>query len=331
MASRYVKGNLLGEGTWGHVYQASRRSDGLVVAVKRIKPMDARFGINFTALREIKFLKEVKQENIVDLKDVFISGGVLHMVMEFCPFDLLQVIQDKTIYLRSNHSKCYLKMILLGIEHLHKNYILHRDLKPANLLIGNDGQLKLADFGLARNFGSPEAMTSEVVTRWYRAPELLFGAQYYSVGVDIWAVGCIFAEIVLRSPLFPGDTDIEQLAKIFNVLGTPSPTTWLGVDMLPKYIEFEVRQPLNLGTLFGKNKQLIDLLLRLLELNPSKRITATEALQHPYFSEAPEACSPGDLPVPAAVKARLASTNNPLKRESAGDLIQDSKRVRLSA
>eukprot|EP00981_Chlorochromonas_danica_P013643 scaffold6599_cov166-Ochromonas_danica.AAC.1 len=190
MASRYVKGNLLGEGTWGHVYQASRRSDGLVVAVKRIKPMDARFGINFTALREIKFLKEVKQENIVDLKDVFISGGVLHMVMEFCPFDLLQVIQDKTIYLRSNHSKCYLKMILL-------------DLKPANLLIGNDGQLKLADFGLARNFGSPEAMTSEVVTRWYRAPELLFGAQYYSVGVDIWAVGCIFAEIVLRSPLFP--------------------------------------------------------------------------------------------------------------------------------
>lgn len=183
MASRYVKGDQLGEGTWGNVFKATRRSDGLVVAIKRIKPMDPMFGINFTALREIKFLKEVKCSNIVDvrlilshspphliancghfpscsrlpifslrfgfllilpshsppsrlspflryrllqLKDVFISGGVLHMVMEFCPFDLSHIIQDKTIFLRSFHTKRYLDMILRGIDHLHKNFILHR-------------------------------------------------------------------------------------------------------------------------------------------------------------------------------------------------------------
>lgn len=179
--------------------------------------------------------------------------------------------------------------------------MMYSDLKPANLLIDAGGVVKLADFGLARTYGSPEELTNEVVTRWYRAPELLFGAPLYSGAVDMWAVGCIFAELIFRVPLFPGmypqfffkflilciqlgNTDLEQLAKIFNVLGTPNATNWPGVEFLPSYVEFEARDPLDLRPLFGSSSVLpgtsspanMDLLKCMLTLNPQKRVTASQ-------------------------------------------------------
>eukprot|EP00601_Ochromonadales_sp_CCMP2298_P036787 CAMPEP_0173376540 /NCGR_PEP_ID=MMETSP1144-20121109/30224_1 /TAXON_ID=483371 /ORGANISM="non described non described, Strain CCMP2298" /LENGTH=348 /DNA_ID=CAMNT_0014329065 /DNA_START=245 /DNA_END=1288 /DNA_ORIENTATION=- len=348
MASKYLKGRQLGEGTWGTVFEAERRKDQLLVAIKRIKPMYVHLGVNFTALREIKYLKVVRGANVIDLLDVFISDGVLHLVLEHCPFDLERLIRDKSVLLRAQHSKTLLQMLLRGLACCHEHHVLHRDLKPANLLFGSDRQLKLADFGLARAHGSPDTMTSEVVTRWYRAPELLLGARFYSSAVDVWAAGassqrglgpptaahgspdtmtsevvtrwyrapelllgarfyssavdvwaagCIFAEIVFRVPLFPGDSDLQQLAKIFNLLGTPNSGNWPTASLLPQYMEFEPRLALSLLPLFrrggvGGVPAEQDLLLKMLALDPAKRITAAQALQHPYFTQAPAPCTP---------------------------------------
>lgn len=326
MTSKYDRGVHLGSGTWGDVYESFRKSDGLKVAIKRIKPGTDRTGMNFTALREIKYMKELRSINVIDLKDVFLSNGVLHLVLDFCPFDLEKIIQSKNILLSTHHVKSYMKMILNGMECLHNNYILHRDLKPANLLIGNDGQIKIADFGLARSHSSPENMTFEVVTRWYRAPELLFGARFYGAGIDVWAIGCIFAEIILRSPLFTSESDVQQLAKIFNVLGTPIPSDWPGVNTLPHYVEFEPREPMDLSKLFGKPKKPseglssdLDLILKMLTLNPAKRITTKQSLEHRYFLEDPQPCDPADLPTPAGkssiAKEQPSSQDEPVTKK----------------
>lgn len=199
MSSNYRKGVKLGEGTWGHVYEAFSidKTSGreTKVAIKRIKPIptDSHLppGINFTAVREIKYMRQLKESPfILRLVDVFISeeqqsDRVLHLVIEFCSYDMEKIIRDKSILLHPQHTKKYMEMLLKGIEWCHSHFILHRDLKPANLLIGSDGRLKLADFGLARSFSSPERLTYEVVTMWYRSPELLFGATAYAGAVDV--------------------------------------------------------------------------------------------------------------------------------------------------
>eukprot|EP01040_Poterioochromonas_malhamensis_P002350 gene2350-2497_t len=328
MATKYYTGKFLGEGTWGLVYEATRKADGSQVAIKKIKPMPQKeLGMNFTALREVKYLKELKSINVVELIDVFLSNGELYLVLEYCPFDLENVIKAPSIILHTNHIKSYMKMILNGMEYLHHNFILHRDLKPANLLIGRDGQIKIADFGLARNHSSPENMTSEVVTRWYRPPELLFGATFYSSGVDMWSVGCIFAEIVLRIALFPGNSDIEQLGKIFNVLGTPNLEDWPGMNLLPNYVEFEPREPLDLSKIFSKPRDNssstgsalssdLDLILKMLALNPAKRISASKALKHIYFHQDPQPCDPADLPVPPEKLSLMKIGAGALTKES---------------
>jgi cyclin-dependent kinase 7 len=184
-------------------------------------------------------------------------------------------------------------------------------LKPANLLLTDKGVLKLADFGLARAHGSPNLdMTFQVVTRWYRAPELLFGARKYGEGIDIWAAGCIFAEIILREALFAttreNDTDIGQLSKVFNVMGTPTAENWPSASILPNYVEFEPREPLNLSNLFPTNEKeensdispVLDVILKMLVLDPSRRISASKAIQHTYFNKEPKPCRPEDLPKP---------------------------------
>jgi cyclin-dependent kinase 7 len=152
-------------------------------------------------LREIKLLKELKDSNIIELIDAFPYKGNLHLVFEFMETDLEAVIRDRNIVLSPADTKSYIQMMLKGLAFCHKKWVLHRDMKPNNLLIGADGQLKLADFGLARIFGSPERnFTHQVFARWYRAPELLFGTKQYGSAVDIWAAGCIFAELLLRRP-----------------------------------------------------------------------------------------------------------------------------------
>ena len=293
MASRYDRGRALGEGTYALVYEAFRKTDRLPVAIKRMKGEQAvSAGVDFTGLREVKYLRLLSQaKNVVNLVDVFLTNDVLCLVLEFCPYNLEDVIRDKNILLRTQHQKCYLKMLLCGVNSCHSHYVLHRDLKPANILFSQSGDLKIADFGLARTHSSPIKMTSEIATRWYRPPELLFGACYYSSGIDIWGVGCIFAEIILRTPFFPGETDLEQLAKIFNILGTPTEDNWPNVHLLPNFAEFEARLPMDLIPLFDnnwkedkqRNGQLryppaLDLMLKMLALNPLKRITASEVI-----------------------------------------------------
>lgn len=297
----YERGQNLGEGTWGIVFEATRKTDGRKVGVKRIKCKDPKDGVVWTALREVKYLQELHHPNIIELIDVYIADSALHLVFEFCPLDLEKIIKaKKEIYISPSDVKSYMNMLLQGLAHCHNHFILHRDLKPSNLLIATNGQLRLADFGLAREHGSPNrSMSNEVVTRWYRAPELMFGARRYSAAIDMWAIGCIFAELMLRVPLFAGntDTDTEQLGKIFNALGTPTPATWPAATSLPCYLEFEPREPLDLSPLFmSQPSSAQPLLLAMLTLDPMKRLSATKALEHPYFSTLPEATPPENLP-----------------------------------
>jgi len=177
--------------------------------------------------------------------------------------------------------------------------VLHRDLKPANVLYSPSGQLRLADFGAARSHASPRDMTNEVVTLPYRAPELLFGATFYSAAVDMWAVGCIFAELMLREALFPGMSEVDQLSKIFNILGTPTDLLWPDAKLLGAYIEFEPREAMSLESIFSAaqpGEGGVDLLLQMLVLDPRRRISAEEALAHRYFSAAPLAVDSCPLP-----------------------------------
>ncbi|XP_077923369.1 cyclin-dependent kinase 7 isoform X7 [Halichoerus grypus] len=202
-AKRYEKLDFLGEGQFATVYKARDKNTNQIVAIKKIKlghRSEAKDGINRTALREIKLLQELSHPNIIGLLDAFGHKSNISLVFDFMETDLEVIIKDNSLVLTPSHIKAYMLMTLQGLEYLHQHWILHRDLKPNNLLLDENGVLKLADFGLAKSFGSPNrAYTHQVVTRWYRAPELLFGARMYGVGVDMWAVGCILAELLLRA------------------------------------------------------------------------------------------------------------------------------------
>uniref|UniRef100_A0A2K6U5E5 Protein kinase domain-containing protein n=1 Tax=Saimiri boliviensis boliviensis TaxID=39432 RepID=A0A2K6U5E5_SAIBB len=218
-AKGYEKLDFLGEG--------QDKNTNQMVAIKKIKldraRSEAKDGINRTALREIKLLQELSHPNIIGLLGAFGHKFNISLVFDFMETDLEVIIKDNSLVLIPSHIKAYMLMTLQGLEYLHQQWILHRDLKPNNLLLDENGVLKLADFGLAKSFGSPNrAYTYQVVTRWYRAPELLFGARMYGMCVDMWAVGCILAELLLRIPFLPGDSDLDQLMRIFETLGTPT-------------------------------------------------------------------------------------------------------------
>lgn len=232
------------------------------------------------------------------LVDVYAGTNNVNMVIEYCITDLEEVIRDRSILLAPAELKCCLKMILEGIAACHEKWILHRDLKPSNILVGADGNLKIGDFGLARLHASPKArLTHQVITRWYRPPELLYAARNYGPSVDMWSVGCIFAELMLRMPYLPGDSDIDQLSKIFQARGTPTDENWPGHKSLPAFIEFTKTPEPDHKLLFrASSPASLELLNSMLHLDPLKRISAKDALKHPYFTEEqPPACDAAAL------------------------------------
>jgi serine/threonine protein kinase len=284
---KYLKIEKIGEGTYGTVYKAKVKATGQLVALKKIKLEVEDEGVPSTAIREISLLKELDHPNIVRLMEVIHSENKLYLVFEFLDQDLKKHM-DTCRNLTPELVKSYMLQLLKGIEFCHARRVLHRDLKPQNLLINRSGFIKLADFGLARAFGIPvRAYTHEVVTLWYRAPEILLGQRQYACPVDMWSVGCIFAEMVTRRPLFPGDSEIDELFRIFRLLGTPTEADWPGVSQLPDYKEcFPKWQAGDLSaSVPGLDPLGVDLLSKMLTFNPATRISAKQALQHPYFAD----------------------------------------------
>ena len=302
----YEKGPTLGEGTFGRVFRAKDKRTGRLVAIKKIRMGKAKEGVNVTAIREIKFLKELQHKNVIELIDVFPHKRNLYLVYEYMTSDLEAIIKDKAnIRLKSADIKAYMQAILEGLAACHRYWIMHRDVKPNNILLGPEGQVKLADFGAGRVFGSPNdrKFTTQVFARWYRAPELLFDSQVYSSAVDMWAAGCVFAELMLRRPWLPGNNDLEQLSLIFDALGTPTEEQWPGMKSLPtasQVIFKPIAAPtsVSLRQLFRCDADAIDLLQQFLCFDPSRRITAEQALKHEYFRNSPKPTSFGDLPKP---------------------------------
>ncbi|KAF9097115.1 Cyclin-dependent kinase 3 [Mortierella sp. GBA35] len=286
----YQKLEKIGEGTYGVVYKATHRATGRVVAMKKIRLENEDEGVPSTAIREISLLKELRHNHVVELLDIVHEESKLFLVFEFLELDLKKYMDTRpntsNTGLPMEQVKEYLFQLIQGVEFCHARRILHRDLKPQNLLIDENRRLKLADFGLARAFGIPlRTYTHEVITLWYRAPEILMGSRHYSTAVDMWSVGCIFAEMITKKPLFPGDSEIDEMFKIFKILGTPNETVWPGVSELkdwnpefPKWARKDLREQVP-----GLNDEGLDLLEQMIDYNPARRISAKRALLHPFF------------------------------------------------
>jgi len=296
-------GDLIGQGAYGVVYRGTSRATGEVVAIKKISFADSvrDGGVPCNVIREIGLLMELKHPNVVRLMNVIqASAGSLYLIFEYIDRDLKKFMDDsqtstdmtKRHGLRAPMVKSFLKQILSGVGFCHTYRILHRDLKPHNLLISGDGRtLKLADFGLARLFALPNGpLTQEVVTLWYRAPEVLLGDDRYGTFIDVWSIGCIFGEMITGFPMFPGRSDIDQIFKIFQRRGTPTDDIWPEVSRLPHYnpeFPFWLEQPItnivpleSLGSVHAA-----DLLSQMLRYNPEERIACSQALNHPFFFE----------------------------------------------
>lgn len=285
----YVKIEKIGEGTYGVVYKGRNKKTNRLVALKKIRLESEEEGVPSTAIREISLLKELQHPNVVGLEDVLMQENKLYLVFEFLSMDLKRYMDTipNGQFMDKMLVKSYLYQIMQAILFCHQKRVLHRDLKPQNLLIDNKGVIKLADFGLARAFGIPvRVYTHEVVTLWYRAPEILLGSQRYSTPVDIWSIGCIFSEMITKRPLFHGDSEIDQLFRIFRTLTTPTEETWPGVTSLPDYKPTFPNWKTN--QLHASVKQLdntgLDLLQKMLTYDPALRISAKRALTHTYFA-----------------------------------------------
>lgn len=300
----YTKDRKVGEGTYAVVYVGRNLKTQEKVAVKMIKISEFKDGLDMSAIREVKFLQEMRHRNVIEMSNVFVSEGNLNLVLEYLPADLEMLIKDNTIVFSEADMKSWLLMMLRGVHHCHRNFILHRDLKPNNMLLSPDGHLKIADFGLARSMAlSPyERLTPTVVTRWYRAPELLLGARHYSGAIDIWSIGVIFAELMLRVPYLAGQSDEDQLEVTFRALGTATPKTWPGVDLLPGWKaapaqKYPVPNRMQLQSLFSAaSDAALDLMTKMLVMDPNKRIDSSQALLSPYFRNFPPPTKPEELP-----------------------------------
>mmetsp|Transcript_21607 Transcript_21607/g.39514 ORF Transcript_21607/g.39514 Transcript_21607/m.39514 type:complete len:298 (+) Transcript_21607:45-938(+) len=288
--ARYTKIEALGEGAYGSVYKAIDNESGVAVAIKQmeIEPDRRAGGIPGHCLREAGILMRLRQHpHILQVYDFFFTQENFYIISELLECDLKRYIENFGA-LNTLHLKTYLWQILSALEFCHVQRVAHRDLKPQNILVDSEGNLRLADFGLCRFlFAKDTPQSREVVTLWYRAPEILLGKSNYFLEIDMWSVGCIFAEMLLRKPLFPGDSEIGQIFHIFKLLGTPSETNSPALMEYPLYKKtFPSWMPQDLNIIFPMlDAEGLDLLSSMLRLDPAERISASAALKHPFLNE----------------------------------------------
>uniref|UniRef100_A0A7S3VUG5 cyclin-dependent kinase n=1 Tax=Dunaliella tertiolecta TaxID=3047 RepID=A0A7S3VUG5_DUNTE len=293
----YEKLEKIGEGTYGKVYKARDINTGKLVALKKTRLEMEEEGVPSTTLREVSLLLMLSESNhvvkLIAVEHVEENGKpCLYLVFEYLSTDMKKWMdrngRGPAHPLPKPAIKSLTYQLIKGLAHCHKHGVMHRDLKPQNLLVDDSIMCcKIADLGLGRAFSIPiKSYTHEIVTLWYRAPEVLLGSTHYSTPVDMWSVGCIFAELVRKTPLFPGDCELQQLLHIFKLLGTPNEEVWPGVSKLRDWHEFPQWHPQDLSRIFPTlEPEGVDLLKRMIEYDPAKRISAKEALKHPYFDD----------------------------------------------
>nr|XP_020470972.1 serine/threonine-protein kinase MAK isoform X3 [Monopterus albus] len=286
MMNRYTTLKQLGDGTYGSVLMGRSNESGELVAIKRMKRKFYSWE-ECMNLREVKSLKKLNHANVIKLKEVIRENDHLYFVFEYMKENLYELMKDREDKMFSeNEIRNIMFQVLSGLAFVHKHGFFHRDMKPENLLCMGPELVKIGDFGLAREIRSKPPYTDYVSTRWYRAPEVLLRSSTYSSPIDLWAVGCIMAELYTLRPLFPGNSEVDEIFKICQVLGTVKKTDWPEGYQLSSAMNFRFPQcvPTHLKTLIpNASNEAISLMKDLLKWDPKKRPTAVQALRHPYF------------------------------------------------